>query len=131
MGDDEVINHVDKEIFFKNNGVQISINPNLTIIRYQVLNGLSKYDNRINVTLSKSLVEITLTKLELDKENYILIEQKETNDFGTNYNYKVYKVDIIDFTKPFKFSNSFNIDREVNSIHDIKRYIKLNREENK
>ena len=131
LGDEEVINHVDTEVFYKNNGVQISISPETTIIRYQVLNRLSKYDDRINVTLSKSLVEITLTKLVVDKVNYVLIEQKDTNDFGTTYNYIAYEVEDINFTKPFISNEELDIDTDVNSLYDIKRYIKLNRGENK
>lgn len=130
LGDEEIINYVDTEVFYKNNGVQLSINNDSAIIRYQVINGLSKYNNKINVTLSKSLVEITLTKLEVDRDNYVLIEQKDTNDFGTTYKYKAYKVDDIDFTKPFTFKNEINVDTEVNSLHDVKRYIKINRREN-
>jgi len=130
LGDEEIINYVDTEVFYKNNGVQLSINNDSAIIRYQVINGLNKYNNKINVTLSKSLVEITLTKLEVDRDNYVLIEQKDTNDFGTTYKYKAYKVDDIDFTKPFTFKNEINVDTEINSLHDVKRYIKINRREN-
>ena len=131
LGENEIINDIDEDIFYKNNGIQISIKENLVIIRYQVTNELSKYNNKINVTLSKNLTEFILTKMVFDKESYVLVEQKNTNEFGTSYNYNVYKTENFDLTKPFETKNMLNIDTDVSSIDDIKRYIKKKEGEKK
>lgn len=43
----------------------------------------------------------------------------------------MFEVEDIDFTKPFISNKELNIDTDVDSLYDVKRYIKLNRGENK
>lgn len=130
LGEEEIINHVKTELFYKNIGCQLCISANEVIIRYQIKNALSKYNNQLMVALDKQLYEITFSKIKIDKDDYILVEKKSTNDFGSTYEYKVLQVESFDFTKPFMVSNELAIEIEIKSLYDVKRYIKKQKGEN-
>lgn len=130
-GSEEIKNNNQYEIISVRKCVQIIIEDDLVIIRYQVVDGISKYNKQLSITLAKDLYEITLSKIVVDHENYILIEQKKTNDFGSTYDYRVFKVDNLDFKCPFSIEKEYVIDTDINSLEDIKSYVKRRKEGNK
>ena len=70
------------------------------------------------------LTEITLSKILVDKEEYVLIEHKNKNEFGSVYEYKVYKVDNLDFKNIFVPTTTLNVEENVTSFNDVLRYVK-------
>ena len=124
LGEEEILNHEQTELFFKRIGTQISISDNQVIIRHKIHNGLNKYNNQINVTLDRTIHEITLSKILVDKEEYVLIEHKNKNEFGSVYEYKVYKVDNLDFKNIFVPTTTLNVEENITSFNDVLRYVK-------
>ena len=128
LGDEEIKNSEDTELFYKRTSTQISINDSLVILRHQVQNGLNKYHNQINVTLDKTTHDITMSKVLIDKSEYVLIEHRTTNEFGSVYDYKIYQVDNLDFKSIFVPKEEATIDTTITSIEDVKKYVRKRKE---
>lgn len=128
LGEEEIINSEDTELFYRRTSTQISIGDYEVLIRHQIQNGLNKYHNQINVTLDKTTHDITISKLVIDKLNYILIEQRTTNEFGSVYDYRVFKVDNLDFKNVFTPTEEIKVESDVTSIEGVKKYVRKRRE---
>ena len=124
LGEETILNSEDTELFYRHTGTQISISDDEVVIRHQIHNGLNKYNNRINVTLDKTVHDITMTKLTVEKEDYIFIEHKTTNEFGSVYEYNVYQVDNFDFKHVFTPINTYELSKDIKSLEDVKKYIR-------
>lgn len=127
LGDEDVLHEEEDGLFIANRGVQISISDENVLIRVSNTSGLSKYKNRINVALSKNLTEFVIAKLTHEGDKYILIEQKDSNDFDVSYQYRIYPVENFAFKAPFTVAEPIEIKGEVDSLEDVKRYIKMNK----
>lgn len=123
LGQEEIINSENTELFYKTTGTQISINDSMVIIRNQIKNGLNKYHNQINVTLDKTTHDITLSKVLIDNLEYLLIEHRTTNEFGSVYDYKIYQVDNLDLKNVFIPKETISIEESISSIDDVKKYV--------
>ena len=128
LGKEEIINSEDTELFYRTTSTQISINDDLVILRHQIHNGLNKYHNQINVTLDKTIHDITMSKIKIDGLSYVLIEHRTTNEFGSVYEYKTYQVDGLDFKHVFKPSSELQIEEDITSIEDVKKYVRKRKE---
>lgn len=117
-----------ENVLVENHGVQLYVKDDRVVLKYKVKNGISKYDNVINVELEFSEYEIILTKLEIDHEIHILIEKVSHNNFGKKYDYEVYKTGNIDFTKPFTTEEVIKIEENPHSLYDIRKKV-LNKKE--
>lgn len=123
---EEVIKEEETDLFIKQTGTQIAINDDMVLIRHKIENSLSKYNNRLNVSLDKIIHDITLSKLIINKNNYILVEHRTTNSFGSVYEYKVFKVDELDFKRIFKTNEVIEIEPTIKSIDEVKKLLKKN-----
>lgn len=110
-------------ILAENHGIQLYVKDDRVVLKYKIKNGISKYDNFLNVELEYTEYEIILTKITIDKEMYILIEKVSENDFGKKYDYEVYQTGEIDFTKPFTTSEEIIIEEHPRSIYDIRKKV--------
>ena len=116
-------------VLVEDHGIQLYIKNDRVVLKYKVKNGISKYNNILNVELEYTEYEIVLTKLLIGGENYILIEKLSHNNFGKKYDYEVYKTEDIDFTKPFITEESIKIDEQPHSLHDINKKVLSMKEE--
>ena len=128
LGNEEVIIEEGTELYIKQSGTQIEISEDEVLIRYKIENILNKYQNRLNITLDKTIHDITLSKLSVDKKMYILIEHRITNSTGSVYEYKVYEMNEIDFKNIFNPINEIEIASEIKSVDEVRRLIKINEE---
>lgn len=110
----------EKNLLKENHGMQLYVKDDRVILKYKIKNGISKYDNLLNVELEYTLCELTLTKVLFEGIPYVLLEKITSNNFGKKYDYEVYKVGDINFTKPFDTEEKYDIDIEPKSLHDIK-----------
>lgn len=128
LGDEEIVIEEGTELFIKQSGTQIEVSEDEVLIRYKIENILNKYQNRLNISLDKTIHDITLSKLNIDKKIYVLIEHRITNSTGSVYEYKVFEVNEIDFKNIFKPINEIEIDSKINSIAEVRKLIKVHNE---
>ena len=62
-----------------------------------------------------------MSKVLIDKSEYVLIEHRTTNEFGSVYDYKIYQVDNLDFKSIFVPKEEASIDTSITSIEDVKK----------
>lgn len=124
LAEEEVSKEDDDQVLFTNIGAKMITNPDEVRIKYRLKNGFSKYNNQINVTLDEDTLEVTLKKMTIDDDNYLLMERVRTNNSGKAYSYYVYEVDgEVDLTKPFNYQRSYKVDEKATTLEKVKQYV--------
>ena len=124
LAEEEVSKEDDDQVLFTNIGAKMITNPDEVRIKYRLKNGFSKYNNQINVTLDEDTLEVTLKKMTIDDDNYLLMEKVRTNNSGKDYSYYVYEVDgEVDLTKPFNYQRSYKVDEKATTLEKVKQYV--------
>ena len=90
---EEVSNMDEEDILYKTTTYLISMKKDNTIITKNVVNGFSKYDNRVNVVLDYETEEYMLKNVSVNNKNSILQEKRLTDKSGTTYSYDIYEVE--------------------------------------
>lgn len=119
-----------ENVLVEDHGIQLYVKDNRVVLKYKIKNGIAKYNNLLNVELEYTEYEIILTKMEINREIYILIEKVSRNNFGKKYDYEVYKTGEIDFTKPFVTEEVIKIEENPHSLYEIKKKVLSKKEDN-
>lgn len=125
LTDGEILNKEEDGVFYNNYSCKININEEEVIIKHKKKSGISKYDDQIKAVLEEVISELTLKKLNIDNNFYILIENKTSINDIISYNYKVLKLDSDkNFFEPFDISSENEIKKELKNFESVKQYIK-------
>ena len=66
-----------------------------------------------------------MEKIKIKDKEYILVEEYRKDKTISGYNYKILEVaSNTNLTKPFDIIKSFNIEDNVKTIEEVKKYIK-------
>lgn len=125
LTDGEILNKEEDGVFYNNYSCKININEEEVIIKHKKKSGISKYDDQIKAVLEEVISELTLKKLNIDNNFYILIENKTSINDIISYNYKVLKLDSDkNLFEPFDISSENEIKKELKNFESVKQYIK-------
>lgn len=109
-------------ILKENHGMQLYITDDVVKLKYKIKNGISKFNNYLNVELDYTLYEITLSKLEINGKMYALIEKVTSNEFGKKYDYTIHEIDDVSFKNPFSIKDT-NTLSDIKSLYDVKNMV--------
>ena len=117
---EEVSNMDEEDILYKTTTYLISMKKDNTIITKNVVNGFSKYDNRVNVVLDYETEEYMLKNVSVNNKNSILQEKRLTDKSGTTYSYDIYEVeDNYTLDDKFKIEKKYKV-KKMDTLSDIK-----------
>ena len=117
---EEVSNMDEEDILYKTTTYLISMKKDNTIITKNVVNGFSKYDNRVNVVLDYETEEYMLKNVSVNNKNSILQEKRFTDKSGTTYSYDIYEVeDNYTLDDKFKIEKKYKV-KNMDTLSDIK-----------
>lgn len=115
------LNENDEGVLFNNLSARVDFSEEEVRIIYENRNGLSKYNNQINVTLDQQVEEITIRRLNVESKPCLIIEHKKDGGFS-------YQVCVLDddvkLTSPFVIVEKHNIDEEMTTLESVKEYVK-------
>ena len=125
LGEEKNISNSSNEVIKEAKMIEIKLNEDEVNIKNTINNGFSKYNNQINGNLNEYRTDITIEKIKVDEKDYILVEEYRKDKTISGYNYKILEVaSNTNLTKPFDIIKSFNIEDNVKTIEEVKKYIK-------
>ena len=121
------------DLILKNNAF-VTVNNNMADIVYRKNYGINKANNQLFITLDEEIISITF-KLEKINDRNVLVVQKSflssvnnngeyKHELAGKYSYDFYVIDSDDLRKSFNILRKIDINHEVNSLNDIKPFIR-------
>lgn len=121
------------DLIIKTNAI-VTVNNNMADIVYRKNYGINKANNQLFITLEEEIISITFKLEKINNRNVLVVQKSFLSSVNNNgeykhelagkYSYDFYIIDSDNLTKPFNILRKIDINHEVNSLNDIKPFIR-------